>query len=164
MIPRPVTITVGNDLFLAGLASSAAPSFDSCSMSTRAFNRIGSDGPTQLPLLASGESPSSQSAQVPSQVMIWLSPQSSARQAALSSWPLVYGKHLTHSVLSTLYISLSPTHSKSPPVPAALACWRSKKFLFTHLVLLRSGTLPSQHVWHCPSARMISSGPSQLPI
>lgn len=70
MVERAATMTVGNDLFLAAWAfSGAAASTGSCSSSTREFN-LKPAGPTQLPLFSSGLVPSSQSAQVPSQVMI----------------------------------------------------------------------------------------------
>ena len=79
-VPSPATRIVGKDLFLAAWVDEASSSIGS---SIRAFN-LRPDGPTHVPLLESGLVPSSQSAQVPSHVMIWLSPHSSERHTELS--------------------------------------------------------------------------------
>jgi len=99
--PSPATMIVGKDFsFLADETSSAGSSIN------WAFNLV-APGATHFPLLASGLSPGSQSAQVPNQVMIWFSPQVSERQTVLALWALVYGLHGSHPVLSVLKISLS---------------------------------------------------------
>lgn len=59
---------------------------------------------------------------------------------------LVYGWQVSHLVLSVLNISLSPEHPTEVPV------------FLTHLVLLKSGTLPLQHVKHEPSYYTMSIG------
>lgn len=138
--PSPATMIVGKDFsFLADETSSTGSS------TNWAFNLV-TPGATHFPLLASGLSPASQSAQVPNQVMIWFWLHESERQTVLPLWALVYGLHGWHPVLSVLKISLSPVHPVL--VPVAL----------THLVLLSSGTLPLQQVKQVPSCLKISSG------
>lgn len=83
-IPNAATRAVGKDLFLVAFCCGYSTACSgSSSTSARAFNRR-VDGATQLPLFSSGLVPSTQSAQVPSQVMIWLTVHWSERQTVLS--------------------------------------------------------------------------------